>query len=741
MSVQYVPAKTVEIVTPGTINVAEIEVYNIAGQNVARGASVDMSSVYPSNNKGDSRFGTRVANDGWLNSIDAKGEYHMIHTYKNSGSRWVRLTFPREESIGYIVVYNRASTDCCEQRLKGATVRALDSKNRVTYQTVVQTVENVYVFGPSASGKHYPLPSKGSTRRGKTGDNEENQFRQYISECFGQGGLYDGNTCPSTNTRFRIRGDTGEERIHILYSGATGMTHLVKDYLVSKAWQSVTVPGSPGTIKIHFTNDQVYTKNGKRFDRNVRVDRNSFTVNGKKVAVKMYLDTQTTKGGNGVFARRGVYTIELPTVTISPVTTPVPITTIPITTTPAPALPTTAAPLVTTTAPPIPTTAVPTTAVPMTTMPPIIPTTTPAPQPDEYIGKSLYIVRPLLKERYPDFEVLEVREDENLSSQVRPKTIIVRYRQLPIPPNVRAFPGSFTRVIDVSIPSTMAPVLPTAPLTTTPAPALPTTTAPAVTATAPPIPTTPVPTTTVPSTDTPMPPPPETTTPVPTCPPLTEDETILDGNTGSLYRVQSGALRMYPDIQVYRSWGSPQYRVFPSDAISACFKGLPMEPKPTPTSLPTQSPSTTMPPISIETPGPAIDPSMYVMIHADTYENDGKIHVLATRFGGLVLEPYRTREYNQVFLTGSGYIRSAAGQGEYLEHNEECRVPLLTISPDDDATWQMQNTGTHQYKYRVLSACGGLLRAESGKTTVDLGTDTPDGTTWYIVPVGTAESG
>jgi hypothetical protein len=134
-----------------------------------------------------------------------------------------------------------------------------------------------------------------------------------------------------------------------------------------------------------------------------------------------------------------------------------------------------------------------------------------------------------------------------------------------------------------------------------------------------------------------------------------------------------------------------------------------------------------------------MDPTLYVIIHKATYDTLGKLHVLAVRFGSLILEPYRQREVPQVFLTnGVGLIRNAAGQGLYIEHNEECLAPVLTVSPGEESMWRIEHTGTHQYAYRLMSHCGSPLHSDAGSTVVDLSISS-DGTQWYVIPVGTGE--
>jgi hypothetical protein len=272
-------------------------------------------------------------------------------------------------------------------------------------------------------------------------------------------------------------------------------------------------------------------------------------------------------------------------------------------------------------------------------------------------------------------------------------------------------------------------------------------------------------------------------TPTPTCINFEEGETVRDRDTGAIYLVQNQKLRTFPNMDIYRAWGSPAVRNFPTQMLDVCPKGPALTeppnttpaptsaPGPAPTSAPGPAPAPTPPitttsapitsapitttaapippimttapptlPITTTTaaPGPDMDPTLYLLIHQDTYDMEGKLHVLAARFGSLILEPYRQRELSQIFFTNNmGMLRNGAGQGEYVEHNEGCLAPVLTRSPGDESTWQIRNTGKHQYSYRITSACGSPLHSEPGSTVVDLATST-SGTSWYVIPVGTA---
>jgi len=154
----------------------------------------------------------------------------------------------------------------------------------------------------------------------------------------------------------------------------------------------------------------------------------------------------------------------------------------------------------------------------------------------------------------------------------------------------------------------------------------------------------------------------------------------------------------------------------------------------------TRETTTSAPSPVVTTPTPVtqapLDPVMYVFIHKDTFDRNGSMHVLTSRFGSVVLEPYRQMELNQVFLTDKTRIRSLSGRGDYLDHNPYCTAPVMVQSPS--SSWRFLKTDTGPYSYRIVSSCGSPLHAVVGRTTVDL-FQHAEGETWYVIPVGTVE--
>ena len=211
-----------------------------------------------------------------------------------------------------------------------------------------------------------------------------------------------------------------------------------------------------------------------------------------------------------------------------------------------------------------------------------------------------------------------------------------------------------------------------------------------------------------------------------TCPIIPDGTVVLDGGTGQLHVQENGRLRaMSPET--WRARGSPAYTTYQSYMLENCPMGDPVMLDPT-----TPAPVTTTP-----APGPSFDPTLYAIIHRDTYMASGKLHVLTTRFGSVTLAPYAQRDLAQVVLMSTdGRIRSASGSGAYLEHNDGCLLPALRDDPSEDGVWTVSSTG-EAYANTLVSACGAALHANEDSTSVDLARQM-DGSSWFIVPVGRA---
>ena len=210
--------------------------------------------------------------------------------------------------------------------------------------------------------------------------------------------------------------------------------------------------------------------------------------------------------------------------------------------------------------------------------------------------------------------------------------------------------------------------------------------------------------------------------------------TIMQSDTGELYRYENGGLRKYASMDVYRSWGSPPYTVRNKQDMDRCFsRGPPLDtrvtttPAPVPTSAPTHPPFT--------------DSTMYVIVHADTYKNTGRLGVLTINFGQVSVEEFVFKDVSQAwFIHANGFLRNAAGDGMYLAGSDDCLVPTVGQYAVSSTTWTIRPTGTHQFGYVLEARCGrGLATngASKGSGIVRSALAlAAQGDLWYIVPIG-----
>ena len=214
------------------------------------------------------------------------------------------------------------------------------------------------------------------------------------------------------------------------------------------------------------------------------------------------------------------------------------------------------------------------------------------------------------------------------------------------------------------------------------------------------------------------------------CPIIPEGAVVLDGQTGTLYKFQDGALRKYT-FEAYKSHGSPRYTTFSPGKLDLCPKGPPMEEVTTPAPT-TPSPTVTTPP-----PTPEFDGTVYVFVHAQSWDESGQLKVMSARFGAPVVESFNFQDVNQAWMVSSnGYIRSLAGQGEYVSNNEKCLAPIMGRNVPE-TTWSLQSRGSSSLEYSVRSECGTYLTSDTTGRGVSL-ESYGAGSRWYMVPVGKA---
>jgi hypothetical protein len=201
----------------------------------------------------------------------------------------------------------------------------------------------------------------------------------------------------------------------------------------------------------------------------------------------------------------------------------------------------------------------------------------------------------------------------------------------------------------------------------------------------------------------------------------------MERDTGALFRYENGGLRAYGSHDVYKSWGSSPYLVKSTDYLTRCFsKGPPMSARVI---------QTTPPPNTTPAPHPSFDPTVYVMVHADSYLNNQGLNVLSLEFGQLNINEFVDKDLSQIWMINpDGHVRSVSGDGHYIAASDDCLAPTTLSRPSTATRWSIRPTGTHQYAYTMHAGCGTAL-ARAGRGT----TLTAKGDTWFVVPVGRAQ--
>jgi Na+-transporting methylmalonyl-CoA/oxaloacetate decarboxylase gamma subunit len=135
---ELLKVKTVKISkTSGILHLAEVQVFDQAGVNVAVGGTATQSSVYA---------GTAVAARGIDgNTNGAWGGNSVFHTdggLETVNPFWT-LTLPTATNVKEIKVWNR--TDCCQDRLVGFKLEAMNSSGTVlkTFTLTADTTQTL----------------------------------------------------------------------------------------------------------------------------------------------------------------------------------------------------------------------------------------------------------------------------------------------------------------------------------------------------------------------------------------------------------------------------------------------------------------------------------------------------------------------------------------------------------------------------------------------------------------------
>ena len=114
------------------LNIAEVEVYDNLGKNIASGKTATQSSYY-GGKSGNSRINPLNALDGNTDGLYGKGD-NISHTGYGSNQWWM-VDLGASHNVTKVKVYNR-SDKCCDQRIGGAKIQLLDiNKHEIISQT------------------------------------------------------------------------------------------------------------------------------------------------------------------------------------------------------------------------------------------------------------------------------------------------------------------------------------------------------------------------------------------------------------------------------------------------------------------------------------------------------------------------------------------------------------------------------------------------------------------------------
>ena len=214
------------------------------------------------------------------------------------------------------------------------------------------------------------------------------------------------------------------------------------------------------------------------------------------------------------------------------------------------------------------------------------------------------------------------------------------------------------------------------------------------------------------------------------CPIIPEGAIVVDSKTGKMFKYEAGVLRGI-SAETYIALGKPKYTLFKQGALDNCPRGPDI-------TIETVAPKPVDEPIE----DPKFPSTAYVIAHAESWEMNGELRVLAARFGGVVIEPFEFKEYAQLFVINSaGYVRNLNGDGAYMTSTEKCLAPSMTKTVPRTG-WKLRKTGESQYMYTLIADCGVSIKAGPSDRSAVLeksvfGGDASD--EWYVIPVGRVE--
>lgn len=140
------------------------------------------------------------------------------------------------------------------------------------------------------------------------------------------------------------------------------------------------------------------------------------------------------------------------------------------------------------------------------------------------------------------------------------------------------------------------------------------------------------------------------------------------------------------------------------------------------------------------TPAPTQAPiqwgtSVYILIDANAWLNDGDLIVMAMNGTEVVTQPFQYRDPNQVFVISSQeHLRCMSKPGYFVTASDSCLVPRGTETPPEK-NWRMRRISEgHSSQYSIMSeACGSFMVSAVDQVTLKR---MPQSEGWFVIPVG-----
>jgi len=253
------------------------------------------------------------------------------------------------------------------------------------------------------------------------------------------------------------------------------------------------------------------------------------------------------------------------------------------------------------------------------------------------------------------------------------------------------------------------------------------------------LPTTMAPTTMPPVTATPSPSTaptsPPTMPPAPTCPlTVKENDVVLDGTTGQVFKVVNGTLRQLQNSAVYRAMGSPSYTPYGTE-LQACPRGpiLQLEDvtKAPVTVAPTTAPPVTKPPVP---PQIIRTPNLVVFAHRHTWMEYGRLVLLGLQNGYGIVDSFRGLE-NVFRINTDGTIQSSTDA--FLTVDDDCTAVQTSLSTGPNAQWRFVQQRDSPLHFTLSSiSCNKPLGFQPVGGNKYASVDNPAQlSSWFIIPI------